>query len=99
MTPRVLIQSICKQQRHERQHNAQPHLVDLLRPGLLVVQHLPVQRHRIELPELLMFGAVVRWLHRKKGHVILKRRVSVPMFDIGAKGILWKCDCGRTWAQ
>lgn len=33
------------------------------------------------------------------GHAIDVRRVSVPMFDPGAKGWLYKCSCGMTYAR
>ena len=32
-------------------------------------------------------------------HHIETSRVSVPMFDPGAKGLLHKCECGKVWAQ
>ena len=40
------------------------------------------------------------WAHRKRhGHHSRLRRVSVPSFDVGARGWLATCDqCERTWA-
>lgn len=43
---------------------------------------------------------ISRWWHeRVLGHLILMSRVSVPMFDPGAKGYLWDCTCGKRWAE
>jgi hypothetical protein len=50
-----------------------------------------------------MITAVVVWWHdRVLRHTIQERRVSVPMFDIHAKGILYRCvtpGCGKVWAR
>ncbi len=42
----------------------------------------------------------VMWhIYRNPGHHSLPRRVSVPMFDPGARGILIKCSgCDKVWA-
>lgn len=40
-----------------------------------------------------------RWWHRKQGHTITVKRVSVPAFDPGARGELHVCSCGETWAK
>jgi len=46
-----------------------------------------------------MFPAISSVLHKKfRNHVQTYIRVSVPMFDPSAKGILIKCECGKTWA-
>lgn len=39
------------------------------------------------------------WRHIRKGHNITTNKlVSVPAFDIGAKGWLHRCSCGKVWA-
>ncbi len=42
---------------------------------------------------------MIRLWHRLvlKHHQTVKH-VSVPLFDIGAKGLLIDCECGKTWA-
>jgi len=42
---------------------------------------------------------VSMWRHHRQGHEITSTRVSVPLFDPSAKGVLWKCSCGETWSQ
>jgi hypothetical protein len=41
-----------------------------------------------------------RWYHLYRlGHSMrVNRNITVPLFDSGAKGWLFKCECGRTWA-
>lgn len=42
-----------------------------------------------------------RW-HRRRhsGHgQTVNRRISTPGWDLGARGTLWRCSCGRTWAK
>lgn len=39
------------------------------------------------------------WWHRRRGHTVDTRRVSVPLFDGWAKGLLHDCSCGKGWAQ
>lgn len=47
-----------------------------------------------------MIGAVQRWWHRAvRGHSIDLRRVTVPVWDRNARGRLWRCSCGTTWAD
>lgn len=43
----------------------------------------------------------LRWHVFRTGHTVGHARiVSVPMFDIGAKGLLYRCEgCDRTWAR
>ena len=42
---------------------------------------------------------MIRWWHaRVLGHAQTERRVTVPVFDPWARGILVRCKCGRTWA-
>jgi len=42
---------------------------------------------------------VNRWWHRKVlKHKQEERRVSAPLWDISAKGLLVKCSCGTEWA-
>lgn len=42
---------------------------------------------------------MIRIMHRRLlGHEQTSRRVSVPMFDPSARGILVKCSCGKMWA-
>lgn len=40
----------------------------------------------------------MRWWHLLLGHRITGTRVSVPLFDPDAKGLLYRCDCGKVWA-
>lgn len=37
-----------------------------------------------------------KWVRK---HHIETSRVSVPMFDMSAKGLLHRCECGKVWAQ
>ena len=40
------------------------------------------------------------WWHiRRTGHEVRYSRVSVPLFDMSARGDLWTCECERTWAR
>lgn len=40
------------------------------------------------------------WWHKKiLGHFIAERMVSVPIFDMSAKGILYVCVCGKVWTR
>lgn len=40
-----------------------------------------------------------RWLHREVlGHSQDVHKVSVPMFDPGARGLMIYCSCGKMWA-
>jgi hypothetical protein len=39
------------------------------------------------------------WWHKWRKHTVEECRVSVPMWDISAKGILYKCSCGKDWAK
>ena len=36
--------------------------------------------------------------HLKKGHFAEISRVTVPLFDPSARGLLIRCDCGKVWA-
>ena len=41
----------------------------------------------------------MRWWHRVvRKHSQVEARVTAPMFDPSAKGILVKCSCGEMWA-
>lgn len=33
------------------------------------------------------------------GHTVDVARVSVPLWDAGARGLLYKCSCGSRYAQ
>lgn len=37
--------------------------------------------------------------HLKQGHKVEQRKVTVPMWDHAAKGMLWRCSCGEHWAE
>lgn len=40
------------------------------------------------------------WHVWTKGHSVeVNRTISVPMFDMSAKGWLYKCECGHTVAR
>jgi hypothetical protein len=39
------------------------------------------------------------WAHRLQSHTIKAYRVTVPMFDLSAKGWLYRCSCGEVWAK
>jgi hypothetical protein len=42
---------------------------------------------------------VSRWWHRVVlKHAQIESHVSVPMFDISAKGLWVECSCGKEWA-
>lgn len=38
------------------------------------------------------------WHSKVLGHTLDARRVSMPMFDMRARGFLVDCDCGKRWA-
>lgn len=38
------------------------------------------------------------WHHRVLGHAVVVRRVSVPLWDPSARGLLFDCICGKDWA-
>lgn len=49
-----------------------------------------------------MSEMISMWWHlkRHKGHVIIAiPGMTVPLFDMYAKGILYRCTCERTWAR
>lgn len=42
---------------------------------------------------------MIWWHEYVLKHKMFKRRVSVPIFDPSAKGILVDCQCGKSWAK
>ena len=41
----------------------------------------------------------MKWWHWVRKHQMTVSRVTVPMWDPSARGLLWKCECGKTWAK
>lgn len=39
------------------------------------------------------------WHHKVLGHAVLVRRVTVPVWDPSARGVLYDCICGHEWAR
>ncbi len=59
---------------------------------------LPVSSLIVVLVILFYTRREFRWWHYFKKHEMVDVKVTVPMFDSVSKGILIKCECGKTWA-
>jgi hypothetical protein len=44
---------------------------------------------------------MMRWWHETvlRHRMRVNRMITVPPWDVSAKGELWTCSCGKTWAR